>query len=922
MMLAGLLAALVQTVSGPSPREVFRQALAAVEGDSVATVERRWSRSGDAAATLGLGALAQYTYRFPRADAQYRLLLARTPPGEVLTRNWARLGLARSAQGRGDFATADSLYRLALEAVGRSGDPDTELEILLDWAPVRMRRSGAPNALSLLDRADSLKPPGDPELRYRFSCAAAQVRLAMGRSANVTATYYAADSAARMGNRRLGARCLFIAASIIAQQGYHDSASAWLGRAAAWQRSAHDRSGLSASLQWLGFSLVNTGRYAEARPVLEEAIRDGRTSGNLSPVLWSHHTLAGLELNLGNLAAASRHAALADSLAVALGDQSAQLAARGMEVQQVLLFAPLPTAWAAVARLRQVTDRLPGGYLAQAYRSMAELSARERHWTAAETWLDSATTAAKDLGLRGTLMAIQDDRARLALRRGEPGRAATLLDEIIAGTGATQSWFRMESRTNRALAALRLGQVRQATDMLRTVEDSLDALRANLTVRDLQKAVFDIRDPMARGSPLTQAIAELALAGATDPAFEFAERRRARVLLDRLLVADASGPGSRRAAPPQAVRNTATLRQAIPSPDLAVVEYVLPGEGRAVVFVVTQAGVAVTSIGPSDSIAALVRRHRSLLEAGDPATGVGRRLAEMVLDPVLRLLPAGVGRVVIVADGAIHGMALDALPMADGRPVVSRFAVSSAPSLGVLARLWASGPSPRTLEILAVGDPAFDSGEPTSGTRYWRAAFDGAGGLPRLPASGREVRQLAQLGGHTTIRLGANASEAFLARTDLTRFRILHFATHALVDGETVARTALALVPGDGEDGFVTVAELARWKLDADLLTLSSCRTGQGVVAGSEGLQGLVSAALEAGARAVLATNWKLSDRVSADFVGQFYRAVAGGAPLDRALQATKLAWWRGGRPAREWAAYSLIGNGSTVIPFPAVEGR
>jgi CHAT domain-containing protein len=166
------------------------------------------------------------------------------------------------------------------------------------------------------------------------------------------------------------------------------------------------------------------------------------------------------------------------------------------------------------------------------------------------------------------------------------------------------------------------------------------------------------------------------------------------------------------------------------------------------------------------------------------------------------------------------------------------------------------------------------------------------------------------------VRVRRDASEAFLASQDLTPFRIVHLGTHAYVDQRSVARTALALAPGGGKDGFLTVAEFSALRLDADLLTLSSCRTGQGVVAGSEGLQGLVTAAFEAGARAVLASNWTVADRAAAEFTTRFYREAAKGATLDEALAATKRGLARDGRPAREWAAFSLWGNGLARLPL------
>ncbi|MGH7536669.1 MAG: CHAT domain-containing protein [Gemmatimonadales bacterium] len=76
-------------------------------------------------------------------------------------------------------------------------------------------------------------------------------------------------------------------------------------------------------------------------------------------------------------------------------------------------------------------------------------------------------------------------------------------------------------------------------------------------------------------------------------------------------------------------------------------------------------------------------------------------------------------------------------------------------------------------------------------------------------------------------------------------------------------RTALALTPGQGEDGFVTPGELAGLRLDADLVVLSACRTAGGVVVDGEGVQGLTAPLLAAGARSVVATSWQVGDQLT-----------------------------------------------------------
>jgi CHAT domain-containing protein len=236
--------------------------------------------------------------------------------------------------------------------------------------------------------------------------------------------------------------------------------------------------------------------------------------------------------------------------------------------------------------------------------------------------------------------------------------------------------------------------------------------------------------------------------------------------------------------------------------------------------------------------------------------------------------------------------------------VAERYALTLAPSATIAARLWARAPSTADRPLLAFGAP-----------RFPRRA-----GLLPLPASASEVRTASRSVPGATLRLGAAASESYLKAASTAQYHILHFATHALVDDESLDRTALVLSAGDGQDGLVSPAELAALRLDADLVVLSGCRTARGVVFSGEGVQGLANPLLAAGTRSVLATLWSVGDRDAARLVGAFYREVAGGATVGDALaKAKRAAITRGDDPA-VWAAFVLVGNPSVRPPLPPAD--
>jgi CHAT domain-containing protein len=441
-------------------------------------------------------------------------------------------------------------------------------------------------------------------------------------------------------------------------------------------------------------------------------------------------------------------------------------------------------------------------------------------------------------------------------------------------------------------------------------------------------------------------VGALAAGGRAEVAFALAERRRARELRDRLVRAAAlrsdGGAARRPTAPTDAAPNAvgvtvSDVATAIPDRHTALLEFVGGVSGApTAVFVVQRAGLRTRVLPPTDSLPERISLFATLLESGaDPRT-LARTLGAAILDSALAVLDPAVTRLVVVPDGALHKLPFDGLRLADGHYAVERYAISLAPSAAVAAALWSErarhgSPSARPVRLLAFGDPtdATDASEYTArddGARGGgsgaaetsRSAFDVAGALPRLRASADEARLVARYAPAAEVRLRERASATFLKHAPLDSFRVIHFATHALVDEASVARTALVLAPGGGESGFVGPGDLAALRLDADLVVLSACRTAGGVVVGGEGMQGLTAPLLAAGARSVVASRWNIGDRSTVTFAQDFYAALARGLPAGEALRAAKLAALRRGAPPRTWAGFTLVGDPFVRVPLRA----
>ena len=87
---------------------------------------------------------------------------------------------------------------------------------------------------------------------------------------------------------------------------------------------------------------------------------------------------------------------------------------------------------------------------------------------------------------------------------------------------------------------------------------------------------------------------------------------------------------------------------------------------------------------------------------------------------------------------------------------------------------------------------------------------------------------------------------------ELARARVVHFATHGLLAGETAmfaknkAEPALLLTPpaeaSEEDNGLLTASEVAQLSLDADWVVMSACNTAGGAAEGAEALSGLARA--------------------------------------------------------------------------------
>ena len=164
---------------------------------------------------------------------------------------------------------------------------------------------------------------------------------------------------------------------------------------------------------------------------------------------------------------------------------------------------------------------------------------------------------------------------------------------------------------------------------------------------------------------------------------------------------------------------------------------------------------------------------------------------------------------------------------------------------------------------------------------------------------------------------GFKASRENVSDARLSQYRIVHFATHSILNEKNpeLSGVVLSLYDEQGrfrEDGFLRLGDIFGLSLPVDLVVLSACRTGLGKEIRGEGLIGLTRGFMYAGSPRVIASLWKVDDDATAELMKRFYQKMLkeGLTPAAslRAAQYSMSEQKRGANPYH-WAGFVLQGE-------------
>jgi CHAT domain-containing protein/Tfp pilus assembly protein PilF len=650
---------------------------------------------------------------------------------------------------------------------------------------------------------------------------------------------------------------------IYKSQGLYEQGLEWFQKAQRGYEGLKATPGVARSLNNIGDTYRLQGRYDEALEPLQKSLslrEQNRDRGGMS---LSLNNLARLYESQGKYAEmldASRRAAKLsediygrEELWIAQDHTGRALVALGQPAEARSSFL------AAIANIESLRREVAGGEQQQ----QSFLENRLSPW----------------LGMIDLL--VTEQKYLEALTFAEQSKARVLLDTLQTGrANLRKSWSKEEQKTEEQQ---RLGLVAlnsQLTNEMR--RDKPDAARVTELKSAVEKARLEYED------------------------FE-----------TRLYVAHPELRVQRGEAP---IVKSEELTALVPDSSSALLEYVV-GDKETFLFVVTrgstEADVRVYKLPiKRTELAKQTEAFRQQLAARDLGfRSSAVKLYDLLLKPAEALL-RGRTNLIIAPDQTLWDLPFQTLVTGANRFLVEDAAIAYAPSLTVLREMTKrrkiEGAHAAPATLLALGNPMVGN------EAIKRAALTVRDGrLDPLPEAEQEVKALGRLYGasRSKVYIGADAREDRV-KSEASQSRILHFATHGMLNNASPMYSHLALAEGGtNEDGLLEAWELMQLDLRAELVVLSACETARGRVGAGEGMVGFSWAMFIAGVPSIVVSQWKVESAGTRDLMVNFHRgliATKARPSKSEALRQAALKLMKNPETSHPfyWAGFVLVGDG------------
>lgn len=468
-------------------------------------------------------------------------------------------------------------------------------------------------------------------------------------------------------------------------------------------------------------------------------------------------------------------------------------------------------------------------------------------------------------------------------RRGESSRATAFYNQVI-GLSKAESDLVWEAHAGLARLHARAQRPAEAEAAYRRAFALMEVSLAQLLEPEHQLPFIS---NMSRF--YDDYVDFLVAQGRTADALRVADESRARLLRERL-----RGTGS---VPGRPVDYPRLARKA----NALLLFYSIAPE-RSFLWAVTADGITLVPLPGEKTLSALVAAHqRLILSSRDPldeAAPEATELYRLLVQPVAAAMTSK-ARVIIVSDGPLEQLNFETLVVPGLRPhyLIEDAVLARTPSLRLLQTESPSSPA-RERSLLALGDPV--SADPE---------------FPMLPFAGKEVASIATLfePENRLILTGVRAIPSAYRNADPQRFAYIHLAAHAQANSVVPLDSSVVLSADAGEYKLYA-RDVIAVPLNAELVTLSTCRSAGARTFSGEGLVGLSWAFLSAGGKRVIGGLWPVEDASTAELMTDLYRRIASGAEPVAALRQAKLALLHSDTAYRKpyyWAPFVVYVSGS-----------
>ena len=785
--------------------------------------------------------------------------------------------LAHVWSSQADYAAAAESLGHALDLYRQAGSPPTLIQgVLASRSVARYHLADLDGALD--DAQQSLAMAREIKDAVRI----ARVLNGMGNLYKDLGDYRQALTAFQEGltiaeqkGEKLGeAFVLNNIGTVYHGQGDYSLAAEYTLRSLKIKESLGKKDEVVSSLINLGDDYDLAGRRAQARETLEHALKLARETGQKSRVAQTLKVFGRLEFEQGRYQSALARLEESRAIFAETGERLPEADALTVVARARRARREYSEAAAAALRARDLAREISGTAelmeaslrLGQAYRAMGRSAEARAPLAEAVAALEEMRDrvgggeSERELYLAGRTevyrelltLEMEEGRTESALRLAEQAKGRVLLDLLRGGHPPLDRVMSAAERADEARLRGRLA--------------ALHAQRERAGSRELDNSIDKARlDLSAFRSALYAAHPELQVArGDVQP-----------IPLDRI------GP-------------------LLPNRTTALLEYVVTPVRTYLFAIVRGAAGPILRVHAIPVSAKTLKveaaRFREQIATRDPGfADTARKLDGWLLEPARKEL-AGKTALIVVPDGELWHMPFQALQNPAGRFLLEDAAIAYAPSLSVLDALLHArrGATATSRTLLVLGNPAQDA-----------------------PEAGREADAVAALYGAAKSSLwrGAAATrEVFLSKAGA--FDVLHLAAHGIFDDRNPMGSHIILAApasGPAQQGWLEAGDVRDLDLKAALVVLSGCETARGRFENGEGSIGLSWAFLAAGARASVASQWRVESASTSKLMVAFHSELLKGAGQAEALRRAALnllATERFHHPFY-WAGFVLLGEGS-----------